>query len=332
MSANINSRTQPIVTPSVAAWALVLTTAFGHLAQAQQWPTKPIRIIEPFSVGVARDTDTRFFAEKLTGILGQQVYVENRPGAAGRLAGQAAVNAAPDGYTFNMMGTTDILTKYLYKLSYDLERDLVPVTMIKTAPAGVVLRPSLTVRSVKELISHARENPGEMTFGSTGAGGFLHVNALLFSSITGTKFRHVPYANGNPVTDVLGGHIDMIFDGIGPGYLENIKAGKLRALAVTGEQRVGALPDVPTFIESGVPAYDSYILYGMFAPKGVPESVILKMQSAISQILQEPALRRRWASEGGTPVGSTSAEFAARIHSESERWGKIIRANNITLE
>jgi tripartite-type tricarboxylate transporter receptor subunit TctC len=231
-----------------------------------------------------------------------------------------------------MMGTTDILTKHLYKLSYDMERDLVPVTMIKTAPAGLIVRPSLAVKSIRELIGHAREHPGEMTYGSTGAGGFLHVNALLFSSITSTKFGHVPYANGSPVTDVLGGHIDLIFDGIGPAYLENIRAGKLHALAVTGEQRVGTLPDVPTFIESGVPAYDPYILYGMFAPKGAPEAAILKMQSAISQILQEPALRRRWANEGGTPVGSTSADFAARIHSESARWGKVIRANNITLE
>jgi tripartite-type tricarboxylate transporter receptor subunit TctC len=124
----------------------------------------------------------------------------------------------------------------------------------------------------------------------------------------------------------------MVFDGVGPAYLENIKAGKLRALAVTGEKRTNTLPDVPTFIESGLPAYDPYVLYGMFAPKGTPESIVLKMQQAISQILQEPALRRRWASEGATPVGSTSAEFAARIRSESERWGKVIRANNIKVE
>jgi len=332
MNANIKSRVRPIATTSVAAWTFLLTVGFGHAAHAQQWPTKPIKILEPFPAGVARDGDTRFFAEKLTGILGQQVYVENRPGAAGRMAGQAAVNAAPDGYTFNMMGTTDILTKYLYKLSYDMERDLVAVTMIKTAPAGIVVRPSLPAKSLRELISLATDHPGEMTYGSTGAGGFLHVNALLFSSITNTKFRHVPYASGNPVTDVLGGHIDMVFDGIGPTYLGHIKAEKLRALAVTGEKRTDALPDVPTFIESGVPTYDTHIFYGMFAPKGTPESIVVKMQQAISQILQEPALRHRWASEGATPVGSTSAEFAARIRSESDRWGKVIRANNIKIE
>jgi tripartite-type tricarboxylate transporter receptor subunit TctC len=321
-----------MLTMKIVLGMLAGCAVFGDMAHAQQWPTKPIKIIEPFPAGVARDTDTRFLAEKLTGVLGQQVYVENRPGAAGRIAGQAAVNAAPDGYTFNMMGTTDVLTKYLYKLSYDMERDLVPVTMIKTAPAGIVVRSSLSAKSLPELISHAKEHPGEMSYGSTGAGGFLHVNALLFSSITGTKFVHVPYASGNPVSDMLGGHIDLVFDGIGPGYLENIKAGRLRALAVTGEQRVGTLPEVPTFIESGVPAYDPYIFYGLLAPKETPASIVLRMQMAISQILQEPVLRRRWANEGGTPVGSTSAEFAARIHSESERWGKIIHANNIKLE
>jgi tripartite-type tricarboxylate transporter receptor subunit TctC len=332
MNANFKSRICPTTTRSVAALAFLLTFSLCHAALAQQWPTKPIKIIGPFPAGVARDGDTRFFAEKLTGILGQQVYVENRPGAAGRMAGQAAVNAAPDGYTFNMMGTTDILTKYLYKLSYDMERDLVAVTMIKTAPAGIVVRPSLPAKSLTELISLAKDHPGKMTYGSTGAGGFLHVNALLFSNITNTKFGHVPYASSNPVTDVLGGHIDMVFDGIGPGYLGNIKAGKLRALAVTGEKRTSALPDVPTFIESGVPAYDTHILYGLFAPKDTPESIVVKMQQAISQILQEPVLRHRWQSEGAIPVGSTSAEFAGRIRSESERWGTIIRANNIKLE
>src|SRR5882757_9761185 len=138
MNSNNKSRTRPIVAANVAAWAFLLTVGFGHVAHAQQWPTRAIKIIEPFPAGVGRDGDTRFFAEKLTGILGQQVYVENRPGAAGRMAGQAAVNAAPDGYTFNMMGTTDILTKHLYKLSYDMEGGLVAVTMIKTAAAGIV--------------------------------------------------------------------------------------------------------------------------------------------------------------------------------------------------
>jgi tripartite-type tricarboxylate transporter receptor subunit TctC len=299
---------------------------------AQEWPTRPIKLIEPFPAGVARDARTRVIAEKLTGILGQQVYVENRPGAAGRIAGQAAVSAPPDGYTFNMMGITDFLTKYLYNLSYDLERDLVPVTMIETLPGALIVRASLPAKSLSELIAYAKDHPGEMTYGSTGPGGFFHVNALLFSSVTNVNLRHIPYGQGSPITDLLADRIDMVFDATSANYLENLKAGRLRALAVTGEKRASTLPNVPTFIESGVAAYDSYALYGMFAPKGTPETVTLKMQRATSQFLQEPALRQQWISEGGNPVGSTSSEFAARIRTESERWGRIIRANNIKLE
>jgi len=303
-----------------------------QFAQAQEWPAKPIKIIESFAAGVARDARTRVIAEKLTGILGQQVYVENRPGAAGRIAAQAAVSATPDGYTFNMMGATDFMAKYLYNLSYDPERDLVPVSMIETLPAALIVRASLPAKSVAELISYAKDHPGELTYGSTGPGGWFHVNALLFSSITHINLRHIPYGQGSPVTDLLGDHIDMVFDAASAIYLENLKAGRLRTLAITGENRVSTLPDVPTFIESGVSAYDAFALYGMFAPKGTPESIILKMQHAILQMLQEPTLRRLWISEGGNPVGSTSAEFAARIRSVSERWRSVIRANNIKLE
>jgi tripartite-type tricarboxylate transporter receptor subunit TctC len=308
-----------------------VASSLWQTAAAQEWPARPIRIIESFPAGVARDARTRVIAERLTAALGQQVFVENRPGAAGRIAGQAALSAAPDGYTFIMMGTTDILTKYLYDLSYDMERDFAPVSMIQTSAGALVVRSSLPAQTLLELIGYAKDHPGEMTYGSTGAGGFFHVNALLFASITHTSLKHVPYGQGSPATDLLGGHIDMIFDTVSP-YLENLKAGKLRALAVTGEQRVSVLPDVPTFTESGIPAYDTYALYGLFAPRGTPEPIIAKMQKAISQVVQEPALRSQWISEGGNVVGSTSAEFAARIRSESERWGKIIRSNNIKLE
>jgi tripartite-type tricarboxylate transporter receptor subunit TctC len=315
-------------------WALFVFAAVGREipdVSAQEWPTKPVRIIESFPAGIARDHRTRVIADKLSALLGQQVFVENRPGAAGRMAAQAAVSAPPDGYTFNMMGTTDILTKHLYNLSYDLERDLVPITMIEQLPGSIVVRAALPAKSVADVITYAKARPGEMTYGSTGPGGWLHVSALLFASLTSTNLRHVPYGQGNLTADLVGGHIDMVFDAP-PSYLENIRVGNLRVLAVTGEQRASELPDVPTFSESDLPAYDVYALYGMFAPRGMPEPIIAKMQQAIAQVLREPALRRQWISEGGNPVGSTGAEFAARIRSESERWGKIIHSNNIKLE
>jgi len=170
-----------------------------------------------------------------------------------------------------------------------------------------------------------------MTYGSTGAGSFFHVNALQFINITNTNLRHVPYGQGNPITDLLGGHLDMVFDAI-PAYLENIKAGNLRALAFAGDKRTILLPNVPTFIESGVPAFDRFALYGISAPKGTPESIIVRMQMAVSRILKDPDLHRQWVSEGGSPVGSTSAEFAARLRSEGERWGAIVRANSLKIQ
>src|SRR5262249_27689508 len=156
-------------------------------------PSKPVRIIESFPAGIARDHPTRGVADKLSALLGQQGFVENRPGASGRIAAQAAVSALPDGYTFNMMGTSDILTKHLYNLSYDLERDLVPVTMIEQLPGSIVVRAALPAKSVADVITYAKAHPGGMTYGSTGTGGWLHVSALLFARLTNTNLRHVPY-------------------------------------------------------------------------------------------------------------------------------------------
>lgn len=320
-----------IATTLRALFVFVAAVICAPSTNAQEWPTRPVRIIEAFPAGIARDHRTRVIAERLSAVLGQQVFVDNRPGAAGRIAGQAAVSAAPDGYTFNMMGTTDILNKHLYNLSYDLERDLVPITMIEELPGAMVVRASLPAKSIADVITFAKAHPGETTYGSTGPGGWLHVNALLFANLTNTSLRHVPYGQGNLVADLLGGHIDMVFDAVPP-YLENIRAGKLRVLGVAGQARASELPDVPTFIEGGLASYDVHTLYGLFAPKGTAAPIVAKMQHAIVKILQEPALRRQWISEGGNPVGSSPAEFAARIRSESDRWGNIIKANKIKLE
>jgi tripartite-type tricarboxylate transporter receptor subunit TctC len=167
--------------------------------------------------------------------------------------------------------------------------------------------------------------------GRPAPGAFFHVNALQFVNVTNTDLRHVPYGQGNLTTDLLGGHIDMVFDAV-PVYLEHFKVGKLRALALTGDKRMSVLPDVPTFAESGIPTYDRFALYGLAAPKGTPQPILAKMQQAVSQILHEPDLHRQWVSEGGNPVGSTSAEFAARLRREGERVGMIVSANSLKIE
>jgi tripartite-type tricarboxylate transporter receptor subunit TctC len=269
-------------------------------------------------------------AEKLSAALRQQVYVENRPGASGRIGLAAAAKSAPDGYTFAMIGPGDLIMRHLYELPYDLESDFDAVSMIEIVPVVAVARASLPVANIAELISYAKDNPGKLKFGSQGVGSFHHMNGTLFANLTGTDLQHIPYGQGNPGADLLGGHIDLMFDALNP-WLENISAGLLRALAVTGEERPKALPGLATFRECGLPDYDVYALYGLVAPKGTPDVIIRKLQAVMSQVVHEPNLFQRWTNEGGHPIGSTPTEFTARIRSESDRWASIIRANGIKI-
>jgi tripartite-type tricarboxylate transporter receptor subunit TctC len=203
--------------------------------------------------------------------------------------------------------------------------------MIESLPVVLIVRPTFPAKNLIEFMSYVKDHPGETTYGSTGAGSFFQLNALAFASLTKTNLRHVPYGQGNLTSDLLGGHIDMVFDAV-PIYLENLKAGKLRALALTGEKRAKVMPDVPTFMESGLPAYDRIAFYGMAAPKGTPGAIVAQMQKAVSQILHEAELQRQWSSEGGNPVGSTAADFAAGLRAQSEYWAKFIRDNNLKIE
>jgi tripartite-type tricarboxylate transporter receptor subunit TctC len=310
----------------LASAALIASTT-GR-AQAQEWPAKPVRIIEIFPPGVARDSRTRALAEKLSGILGQQVFVENRPGAAGRIGLEAASKAAPDGYTFTMIGSGDAINRHLFDLPYDIERDFEPVSGIETLPVAAVARAGLPVTDLAGLIRYAKAHPNELTYASPGVGAFHHMNGLLFGNVTGTTMRHVPYGQSNPQQDLLGGHVDLVFDAV-PSWLENLKAKNLRALAITGAIRVNVLADVPTFAESGVPAYDTRAFYGLVAPKGTAHPIIAKMQQAVHKAVFEPALQSQWISQGGTPVAGTPSELAAQIRSENERWAEVVRANGV---
>lgn len=299
-------------------------------AKAQGWPEKPIRIIEYFPAGVARDNRTRVVAEKLSSVLRQQVYVENRPGASGRLGLEAAARATPDGYTFAMIGPGDVINRHLFELPYDIERNFEPVSMIEILPVVAVAKASLPVTDVADLVRYAKERPGELTYASAGVGSFHHMNALLFSNLTGTNLRHVPYAQSNPAPDLLGGHVDLVFDALPP-WLENVKANRLHALAITGGNRAEVLPRVPTFTESGLPAFDVYAFYGMVAPKNTPQTIISNMQEALSKVLTEPSLQRQWTSEGGRPAAGAPAAFGAQLQSEAVRWGEVVRANGVKI-
>jgi len=303
------------------------------MATAQQWPTGPVRIIESLPAGVARDNATRVLAQKLSTILGQQVFVENRPGAAGRTAGAAAAKATPDGYTFIMMGTAELaIIRHLYALTYDIERDFDPVSMVATVPVALVVRASLPINSLTEFVAYAKAHPDELTYGSTGPGLFLHLNGALLSVEAGVKLRHIPFQQGSPFTDLLGGHVDMVIDALQPTY-ENIKAGKLRGIALTGDHRAKVLPDLPTFAEAGLTGFDVHGFYGLLAPKGTPEPIIARLRDAIAEAVKDPNVQFQL----GDPVGATTSasspsDFAARIREESTRWGNVIRTNNIKLD
>jgi tripartite-type tricarboxylate transporter receptor subunit TctC len=301
--------------------------------RAQQWPTGPIRILESLPAGVARDNATRILAQKLSTILGQQVLVENRPGAAGRTAGLAAAKAKPDGYTFIMMGTSELaIIRHLYKLDYDIDYDFEPVSMVAEVPVALVVRASLPVRTLAEFIAYAKTHRNQLTYGSTGPGLFLHLNGALFARDAGINLRHIPYLQGSPFTDLLGGHVDMVIDALQPTY-ENILAGKLRGLALSGGHRAKVLPDLPTFAEAGLPAYNVHGFYGLLAPRGTPAQIIKSLQEAVAQALKDPAVQFQLGDPvGATTAASTPAEFASRIRQESDRWGNVVHANNINLE
>ncbi|HEY2137310.1 MAG TPA: tripartite tricarboxylate transporter substrate-binding protein [Xanthobacteraceae bacterium] len=312
--------------------ATALLANAGLRAQTSDWPVKPIRIIESFPAGVARDPLTRILAGKLTAVLGQQVLVENHPGAGGRIAGEIAAHASPDGYTYWMAAIGDLaVMKYLYKLPYDVDRDFTPVVMFLVVPAAVVVRPTLEARTLAELIAYAKQHPGELTYGSTGIGQSLHLNGLLFQRAAGIELRHVPYAQGSPFNDLLGGHIDIVIDAVNV-PVEHIRAGRLRALAVTGTQRFAALPDVPTFTEAGLPAFDTHAGGGLLAPKETPAAILAHMQSAVDGVLKDKTLRSQWEPLGIQLVGGTPAQFADWIAAESTRWGTLIHETGLKIE
>ncbi len=306
--------------------ALVLTLAVPSLTQAQGYPTRPIRMVVPFSPGGAADTPGRMLMQKLSEVLGQQVIVDNRPGAGGTIGAEAVAKAAPDGYTLLLISNTHLISASLYKnLMYDAIADFTPVLQFGDAPNVLLVNPSLPAKSVQELIALAKANPGNINYASSGNGSSQHLFAALFASMAGINMFHIPYkGSARATTELLSGEVKVGCPGIA-GMVQYIKDGRLRPLAVTGAKRSPELPDVPTIAEAGVKGYEASLWLGILGPKGLPKEISAKLNAAVSGLLKKPDVQASLRKVGTEIVYRTPEEFGKYLSAEHQKWAKVVQ-------
>jgi tripartite-type tricarboxylate transporter receptor subunit TctC len=299
-------------------------------ASAQTYPTRSVRLIVGYPAGNASDIFSRLMAQSLSGRLGQQFVVENRPGAGGNVGTEVVVRASPDGYTLLLVLTSNAINATLYaNLNFDFIRDIAPVASMVDAPYAMVVNPLVPAKSVPEFIAYAKANPGKLNMASAGIGGATHVFGELFMRMAGVNLLHVPY-RGNFMPDLLGGQVQVLFAPI-THSIEYIRTGKLRALAVTTATRSAALPEIPTVAEF-VPGYEASGWYGIGAPKNTPTEIIDRLNQEINAALADPKMKGQLADLGAVPMSMTSAEFGKFIAAETEKWAKVIEAAKIKPE
>ena len=320
--------------PGFALGLLVGALAWLPNAGAQEYPTKPIRLVITYPPGGNTDLVGRALALKLGEFMGQQVVVDNRGGAGGVLGSMITAQSAPDGYTI-MLGTSAgmVINPLLSrKLTYDPVRDFAPVSMVVIVPQLLVINPQLPVKNVRELIAFAKAKPGYLNAGSSGVGTPNHFGTELLKWLAGVDIVHVPYKGGAPaLTDLLGGQIQMAFSSV-PAVLPHIKAGRLVALGVGSAKRSPALPNIPTIAEAGVPGYEYTTWYGVFAPAKTPRTLIARLNAEIVKAMETPDIKDRFTALGGDPDPGTPEELRAYMANESAKWAKIIKAANIRIE
>jgi len=317
----------------LSAAALALAASLSP-ALAQNYPTKTIRMIVPFPPGGTTDILARVAGQKITEAFGQQVIIDNRPGAGGNIGTELVAKAAPDGYTLlTDPGSTLTINPSLFaKLSYDVLKDFAPVTIIAAVPNLLVVHPSLPVKSVKELITLAKARPGQLNYASTGAGQSTHLSMELFKTMAGINVVHIPYKGSSPaLVDLLGGQVSLMFDNM-PSSLPHVKAGKLRALAVSTLKRSPAMPQLPTVAESGLPGFEVSVWFGVLAPAGTPREIVNKLNGAIVRSLQSPDVHERLAGQGAEPIGNTPEQFTAQMQRDLVKWAKVVRDSGAKLD
>jgi tripartite-type tricarboxylate transporter receptor subunit TctC len=301
---------------------------------AQEWPSKQIRIIVPFAPGGIADTSSRAISDRLGARLGQPVLIENRVGAGGNIGTEMVAKSAPDGYTLLLgFDGTMVVNPHTYaKLPFDTLRDFQPVTKLGDAPVIIVAHPSVPANNLRELIVLARAKPGTLSYGSAGAGTTPHLVGEMINLRAGTDFQHVPYkGGGQAMGDVVGGQIQLVITAVASSQ-QFIKAGKVKGLGISGAKRTAAVPDVPTFIESGLEGMVVNSWTGILAPKATPRAIVDRLQREIAAVLADPDVRERYAVLGIEPVGNTPDEYTAQIRADLAQWGPIVKRAGIRIE
>jgi tripartite-type tricarboxylate transporter receptor subunit TctC len=323
--------------PSIANIFRILSAVIFSLqialVQAQDYPNKPIRFIVPVPPGAGPDVDVRQMAPKLAQILGQPVVVENRPGAAARIATEAVVKSAPDGYTFLVGTPTALITgPLLYNnLPYDAKKDLAPVSLISTTAYALTVGSAVPAQTASAFVALAKSNPTYSNIGTVGVGAATHLAGEWFSDVAQAQLKFIHYNTSTPYSDLISGQISGIFEAVLP-VIGNVKSGRLRVLAISGSSRYPQLPDVPTFAEAGYPSYDPMVWIGLLAPTGTPPQIINRMSAAIAQVAKTPeiiAMRKEAFSDS---VGSTPAEFSKFLDDERTKWGAVIKKANVKIQ
>lgn len=316
---------KPLRARFAGAALLAIASAVPALAPAQSYPSRPIKMVVPFAAGGSVDVLGRVIADKVSLALGQPVVADNRIGANGTIAHQMVASAPPDGYTIGMSGTSPlVLAPHQYKsLPYDSRRDFTYLACAGTTPFVLDVNPALPVKNVRELVAYAKANPGKLNFGSAGLGNSAHLSAELFKQVTGIDMVHVPYkGNALAMADLVSGQIQVLFDPVQTS-LPQIRAGKVRPLAVTSKTRFAELPDLPTVAESGYPNYEFVVWYAFIAPAATPAPVVARLNSEINKVLRDPEVKARFAALGANLTESTPGECANFVRSEYAQWGKL---------
>ena len=315
-------------------YALLIGLAAATSPAFAQWPNKPITLIVPFPPGGGTDTFARPLAAQLSKQLGKPIVVDNRGGAGGTIGASITAKAAGDGYTFLLGAVHHAIAPSFYKkLDYDIQKDLVPITVVANPPQVIVINPNrLKVNTLKELVDAARKNPDKYNYGSAGNGTSHHLAGELFKQVAKVSIVHVSYRGAGPaLSDLVAGNIDMMFDGLGSSA-QHVRGGRIKALAVAAPQRAAAFPDVPTAAEAGVPGYEVSTWYGLWAAKGTPKEIVDRMHAEVVKALQDPQIRETWTSNGSDTNNMTPAEFAGFIDKEIKRWAEVTRVSGAKLD